>query len=100
MVKELILEADAEEEESNNITSKLKDNCKLVDKMARVSIKKTQLVASEMKCYCGYNNYVERDNIIISGESINECPRCSETEAWEHVVQCRIAVSIVAEFIL
>ena len=39
-VKELIWESDVEEEERNCITYKFKEKDKLVDEMARVSIKK------------------------------------------------------------
>ena len=60
-VKELIREVDAEEEECNYINSKFKDRAKLVDKMARMNIKKIQLSASAMKCYYGHNRYGERD---------------------------------------
>ena len=34
-----------------------------------------------------------------AGISTDECPRCSETKTWEHVVQFRSTVSMRHEFI-
>ena len=53
-----------------------------------------------MKCYYGYNPYGVRDKLINAGTTNSECPRYSEEETWEHVVQCRKTVSMRAEFIL
>ena len=35
-----------------------------------------------------------------AGASTDECPRCSEIETWDHVVQCRKTVNMRADFIL
>ena len=37
--------------------------------------------------------------MVNVGTSMYECPRCSETETCEHVVQSRCTVSMRAEFI-
>ena len=68
--------------------------------MARMNLKKTQSSALAMKFYCRCNHHVERDKATNAGASIDECPRHSEIEAWEHVVQCRKIVSKRSEFIL
>ena len=99
-IKELIREADSDEEKSDCIMNTFKDKVKSVDKMAKVSIKKTQLTASAMKCYCSCNHYGGREKIINEGTRTDECPRCSESETWEHVVKYRSTVSMIAEFIL
>ena len=72
----------------------------MVDKDARVNIKKIQMSASAMKFYCGCNHFGEIDNIIKNGVLSDEFPRCIEKEMWEHVVQYINAASTKAEFIL
>ena len=67
---------------------------------ARKHLKKIPLSASALKCYYGCNHYGKRDKIINAGTTNSECPRCSEVETWEHVVQCRKTVSMRAEFTL
>ena len=59
-----------------------------------------QLIASAMKFYYGCNHYGKLDKIINSGTSTDECPRCSDTKIWEHVVQCRSTVIMRSELIL
>ena len=77
-----------------------KDKAHLIDKNVRMNIKKIQLSASTMKFYYGCNHYGERKKIINPGNSTDECPMCSETKTWDHVVQCRKIVSVRAEFML
>ena len=38
--------------------------------------------------------------MINAGTATNECPRYSEVDAWEHVVQCRKTASMSEEFTL
>ena len=61
LVKESIREVDAEVEESNCMSNEFEDKAHLKGKKARMSIKKTQLSASKMKCYHGRNHNGERD---------------------------------------
>ena len=86
--------------ECNPMYDKFKDKAHLIDKILRMTIKKIKLSASAIKYYYGCNNYGERDKINNEGTLVDECPRCSETEAWEHVMQCRKKVSMRTEFIL
>ena len=58
----------------------LKDRTNLVDKLARITMKKTQLSASAMTYYCGYNHYDERDKATHECASTDEHPRFSEIE--------------------
>ena len=51
--KEIIREAGTEEEEDECIKQKFKERAELVDKDARVNIKKIQMIACVMKCYYG-----------------------------------------------
>ena len=99
-IKELIREIDAEEEEKEYVANKFKEHNHLVDAMARKNLKKIPLPASACKYYCGYNHYGEIDQLVNAGTTTNECPRCSEVETWEHVVQCRKTVSMRAGFTL
>ena len=60
-INELIREVDTEKEEGNYVINKFKDRANLIDKKARINIKKIILSESVMKCYYGCNHYGERD---------------------------------------
>ena len=85
-VKELIGEVDSEEEEWNCVNSKFKCKDHLMDKKARMNIKKMQLSVSVMKFEGGLNYCGKRDKSINSGTSLDECPRWREIETWEHLL--------------
>ena len=99
-VIEIIREADVEEEGDENMKQKFKERSDFVDKDARVSIKKIQMIASTIKCYYGCNHFGERDKIINNRAWSDEFLWYSEKEMWEHVEQFRNAASIRADFVL
>ena len=99
-IKELIRTIDTEEEENEYVACKLKELKHLVDVKARQNLTKMQMTESALKCYYGCNPYGVRHKLINAGTTNSECPRCSEEETWEHVVQCKKTVSMRAEFIL
>ena len=79
---------------------KFKDRVNLVDKMARMSVKKIKLSESAINCYYWCNHDSDIDKATNVGLSIDECPRCSKIETWEHAVQYRKTFIMRAEFIL
>ena len=99
-IKELIRTIDAEEEENECVASKFKELKHLVDVKARRHLTKIPMTASALKCYYGCNQYGVREKLIKAGTTNSECPRCSDEETWEHVVQCRKTVIMRVEFIL
>ena len=82
----MIREVDVEEEEDEHSNKKFKERADLVDKDARVSMKRFKVTASTMKYYHRCNHCGERDMKVNNRASLHECPQCRDKEMWEHAV--------------
>jgi len=65
-----------------------------------MGINKIANSAAAIKCYYGLNHYRKRDHEINQQASIKECPRYSEIEMWEHIVQYKESSHLRVKFIL
>ena len=77
-IKEIIWEKYWEKEEDKHIKQKFNERAELVNEHARLNIRKIQMTALTMKCYCEHNRYRERIEKLNNGTSSDECPQCSE----------------------
>ena len=78
----------------------MKDWEELIDWNSRIEINKITNSAVVIKYYYRLNHYRKRDCEINQQASIKECPRYSETEIWEYIVQYKESSYLRVEFIL
>jgi len=71
------------------VIEKFKHLAEFVDVEARNSFRSKEIIVLVIKCAHGYNHYGTRDAMINGKLTEKECPRCSEIEMWDHVIQCK-----------
>ena len=87
------------ESEKEYVHEKIGYNSEYVDVEARNAFLSNMITSSIIKCANGYNQYGQRDALINKQRIDHECPRCSRSESWEHIVQCRETKRLRKEFV-
>jgi len=98
-IKEAIRIADGKRHEEVYRRRKFPHSHDMIDGEARVCIPISRITPSLIKCVHGFNHYGTRSVAINDNEFDESCPRCSETENWEHVVRCVKTVEFRKDFI-
>lgn len=98
-VKEAIRIADADESFREHINKKHKHRADFIDAKTRGIFSNKKATASIIKYSHVYNNCGTRDAVINKNLKGSECPRCSEPETWEHVVQCKETKNYRKDFV-
>ena len=84
-IKEAIRITDTTESIEEYILNKCKCNYEFIDTNGRDVFQNEKMTLSMIACLHGFNHCRVRDAIINNYLTEIECPRCSETEYWEHV---------------
>ena len=86
-ISETVRIIDAKKAEYDYVLSRLGSKIEYVDLEAK-NFFYEGVSSFKLKCITGFNHYRRRNKIINDELTKNECPRCSCTEDWHHVIQC------------
>ena len=88
---------DAENSEENHAKSKFGCKTESIYVKARSSFKINKTTTSMIKCAHACSHYGERNTIMNKDATHQECPRCNETESWDHATKCKHTRKMRAE---
>ena len=86
-----------ENSEENCAKAKFGHKTESVDVKARSVFKINKITTPMIKCAHGRNHYGEIDRLTNDDVTNQECPRCDETESWDHVNKCKHTKKIRVE---
>jgi len=99
-IKEIIRIADAREEEKEYAKEKFNHRAEFIDMEARNAFSTGEVTTAMIKLAHGFNHYGLRDAMINDQMFDATCPRCEETETWDHVIKCRKTLQMRRQFIM
>jgi len=79
--------------------AKFPNNYDFIDGAARNAFSNKKVTSSMIACSHGYNHYGLREVLINKNNIGSKCPRCSETETWDHVVKCSKTIELRKDYI-
>ena len=99
-IKEIIRTTDGRRSELKYIKREFGSNADFIDSYARNAFMSKQVTSSIIKCANAYNHYGVRNEIINKRMIGSECPRCSSSETWDHVIRCDETKHFCQQFII
>ena len=81
------------------IKVKFPNNYDFINRAARNAFSNKKVTSSIIAYSHGYNHYSLREALINKNNIGCECPRCGETETWDHVVKCSKTIELRKDYI-